>query len=122
MTALSSGCEYKANTKGNLKRHRSDVHDIGVTWHECPEPNCSYEAKAKKKNKIKQHIARISVTWHACTELGCDYKAKTNFETAQHKVNKHNIGVNWKQCPDCDYKAKQTDTLKLHIKRHHTSA
>jgi len=21
------------------------VHDIGVTWYECPEPNCSYKAK-----------------------------------------------------------------------------
>ena len=38
-----------------------------------------------------------------------------------HKANVHNIGVQWKQCPVCDYKAKKNDHLKTHIKRKHTS-
>ena len=36
----------------------------------------------------------------------------------KHKANKHDIGVRWKQCPDCDSKAKVNGTLGRHIKSH----
>jgi len=52
----------------------------------------------------------------------CDYRAKSNSQITQHKATKHDIGVKWKQCPHCDHKAKQTGDLKVHIKRKHTSA
>jgi len=54
MTALSLGCEYRAKQKSNVKQHRADVHDVGVTWHECPEPNCSHKVKQKGNNQEAQ--------------------------------------------------------------------
>ena len=44
----------------------------------------------------------------------CDYKTKENGALTKHKATKHNIGVQWKQCPDCDHKAKSNGNLAKH--------
>ena len=62
----------------------------------------------------------IDVLWWFCAYEGCEHKAKTNNSITLHKANKHNIGVKWKQCADCDYKAKHTGDLNKHIKKHHS--
>jgi len=42
----------QAKMKNSITAHRAHVHDIGVTWHDCPEPNCSYKAKGKSIIKV----------------------------------------------------------------------
>jgi len=44
----------------------------------------------------------------------CDYKAKTNNQITRHKARKHNIGVQWHQCTHCDYKAKTNGQITVH--------
>jgi len=39
----------------------------------------------------------------------------------QHKANVLDVGVQWKQCPRCDFKAKKNSNLNQHIKSQHTS-
>ena len=51
----------------------------------------------------------------------CENKAKVNSSITKYKANKHNIGVKWKQCTVCDFKAKTNDHLNKHNKRMHTS-
>ncbi|MFX1366347.1 MAG: C2H2-type zinc finger protein [Promethearchaeota archaeon] len=36
----------------------------------------------------------------------CDYKAKNSSHLTRHLANKHDIGIKWHYCPKCDYKAK----------------
>ena len=40
----------------------------------------------------------------------CDYKAKGNGQITTHKAHKHNIGVKWHQCPHCDYRTRVKTT------------
>ena len=48
---------YNTNQFRGLKRHKSDVHDIGVTWHHCDVSECEY--KTKQKRTLKQHKADV---------------------------------------------------------------
>ena len=48
----------------------------------------------------------IDVLWWFCDYEDCERRAKTNGHITVHKAYKHNVGVQWKQCPGCDYKAK----------------
>ena len=65
-------------------------------------------------------VHAIGVLWWFCDYEGCEHRAKTNSHITAHKANKHNIGVQWKECPHCDFMAKKNDNLKVHIKSQHT--
>jgi len=83
-----------------LKRHKSDVHDIDVTWYKCDVEGCDH--KAKKKGDLKRHkasIHNIDVTWYKCDVEICDYKGKRKGHLKQHKSDVHDIGD--KQCDIC---------------------
>jgi hypothetical protein len=93
------------------------VHDIGVVWHACDQPGCTY--KAKHGSHLKQHKANvhgIGVVWHTCDQPGCTYKAKMAGSIKQHKALVHGIGVVWHTCdhPGCTFRTKQA----FHIKQH----
>ena len=47
------GCDYQTKRRRDLKRHKADVHDIGVNWHHCDQPGCDY--RAKRKSDLKRH-------------------------------------------------------------------
>ena len=54
------GFSYETKRANNLKRHKANIHNIGVTWHRCDQPGCSYEAKntdsyPKKFSKIEAY-------------------------------------------------------------------
>jgi len=66
----------------------------------------------KKERRAIMHD--IDVLWWFCDYEDCEYRAKSNSHITAHKANKHNIGVKWKQCTDCDYKAKQSGALAMH--------
>jgi len=88
-------CKYKANHKGNLKRHKADVHNIGVTWHYCDEEGCEYKSKQNcHLTKHKQEVHNIGATWHHCNEEGCEYKSTRNGNLTKHKKQVHDIGDN----------------------------
>ena len=71
------GCQFKAIQKGDLTRHKADIHNIGkVTIHICGVNGCQYETK--KTTNLKQHKMRkhkIGVVYHQCDIPGCQYKA-----------------------------------------------
>ena len=80
------GCNYKSKLKSNLKKHKANVHDIGVTWFYCDQDNCNY--KCKRKSDLKQHkknIHDIGVTWFHCDQDGCNYKCKQKGDLKKHK-------------------------------------
>ena len=63
----------------------------------------------------------IDVRWFTCDFEGCGKKAKANSLITQHKATVHNIGVKWKYCPQCDFKAKMGGNITGHIARVHKS-
>jgi len=49
----------------------------------------------------------------------CEYKAKAKSNLARHIRNKHGIGVIWQSCPNCDFKAKTKSEIKSHLANTH---
>jgi len=66
-------------------------------------------------------VHAIDVLWWFCDYEDYEHRAKSNSNITSHKAGKHNIGVKWKECPDCDDKAKTNAHLNGHIKHMHTS-
>ena len=50
-------CNYESKDLGHIKRHKANIHDIGIIWNKCDISNCEY--KCKDKNRMKQHKANI---------------------------------------------------------------
>ncbi|GMH85675.1 hypothetical protein TL16_g10306 [Triparma laevis f. inornata] len=53
-------CDYRAKLKGSLKRHKQNVHKIGVVWHqydlcEFKTKTGPYQIKAHQKNTNKMN-------------------------------------------------------------------
>ena len=44
----------------------------------------------------------------------CEFKCKQNCNLKDHKTNKHDIDVVWKYCDLCEFKTKKKMILKLH--------
>ena len=104
-------CGKEFKRKDHLKRHRAEVHDIGVVWHKCEL--CDKEFKIK--DHLKRHKASvhdIGVVWHNCEH--CNYKAKRYEHIKTHKAAVHDIGVVWHKCELCDKEFKRSSTLKKH--------
>ena len=85
-----AGCTFECKLSGNLKKHKSDVHDIDVIWHHCDVVGCKF--KAKQSSNLKQHksnVHDIGVVWHHCGVNGCTFKAKTTGNLKKHKKSMH---------------------------------
>lgn len=84
-------CNFTTKYKKNVERHRADMHDIGVVWHECP--HCP--SKFKQKENLNFHLAdmhEIGVTWFHCGEENCMFKTKRNSRLKTHRASWHDIG------------------------------
>ena len=65
--------------KGNLTRHKANIHKIGVKWKKCDVPGCSHMSKhTSDLKKHKENIHDIGVKWNYCDEPGCSEKFKQN--------------------------------------------
>ena len=40
---------FQDEKESNIKQHRADKHDVGVTWHACTELVCEYRAKRERE-------------------------------------------------------------------------
>ena len=49
----------------------------------------------------------------------CDYKCKQAGSLKSHLASRHNQGVKWHQCDQCDYKCKQAGHLNQHMAQRH---
>jgi hypothetical protein len=115
-------CPYVATTKGLLRRHEADRHDIDVVWCPCAEQladgtPCLY--RGKNKDDLREHLRKahsIGVVWHACDQPGCDFRTKTANALTKHKANRHDIDVVWHYCqvPGCIFVTKQRGGLLQH--------
>ena len=110
-------CKYESKQAGKIKRHKANIHDIGVTWHKCDQDGCNY--KCKEASNLKQHktyIHDIGIIWHKCDQDGCNFKCKAASHLKQHKASIHDIGITWNKCDQdgCDYKCKEASNLKRH--------
>ena len=54
------------------------------------------------------------VVWQACDQPDCAYKSKHARDLKRHKAFKHNIGVVWHACDQCEVKSKHAGDLKRH--------
>ena len=36
---IDQNCNYKCKNKFDVKRHKANIHNIGVTWHKCDIDN-----------------------------------------------------------------------------------
>ena len=89
-------CDYKPTTKGDLKRHVESIHE-GVRY-TCDQ--CDY--KPTTKGGLKRHVESIhDGVRHTCDQ--CDYKATTKGDLKRHVESIHE-GVRY-TCDQCDYKA-----------------
>jgi len=122
-----SGCQYSTVYPGNLKKHRANIHDVNVVWHECSTVGCGFRTKYKqtlvthgrKHGRVEAIVGggggrkiggQKSRVQH-CTEPGCHFKSKN---LVRHRANVHAIGVTWHHCERCEYKAKH----KYHLTEH----
>jgi len=52
--------------------------------------------------------------WHYCDKKGCEYKSNYSMSMIRrHKAGVHNIGVVWHDCPECEYRGKEKNTLRV---------
>ena len=50
------GCEFKAKTACNVKRHKAMVHDIDVVYHLCGVDGCEYKAKTASHLRLIKRV------------------------------------------------------------------
>ena len=115
--AFANNSKYNLKEAGHLKRHKANVHNIGVTWHTCDQEKCEYKSKeAGHLKKHKANVHNIDVIWHKCDQKGCKQEFKQAGHLKQHKANVHDIDVTWHKCDQkgCEYKSKQASNLKTH--------
>jgi len=99
MTALSSVASTRRSKRVTLRCTEPTCTILVVTWHECPEHNCSYNSKQERHIKqYRSNVHGIGVTWYSCTELGCEYKAKEKGSLKKHRAMVHAIDVLWWFC------------------------
>jgi len=121
-------CAFCATTRGILRRHKADVHDLNVVWESCTFEYddgsvCSY--RGKTKDDVREHLRKahnIGVRWHECDQVGCVFKTKTASALVKHKANRHDIGVIWHHCqvPGCTFTCKQRGNLLQHQRWMHS--
>ena len=132
-------CDYKSKQTGTLYRHIRSHHEPkeegaskqhNAKVHEATEKEEKGVAKKEKgaaeKKKVvaekKKGFAEKESgggTWTTCGVGGCVYGTNYGSSLRTHKANIHNIGVKWKNCPDCDFKAKTTVNLNVHLEKMH---
>jgi len=111
------GCEYTADFKSNMSRHKASKHNIGVIWKYCDVDGCEFKCKKTSHlNKHKANIHNIGVVWKYCDVDGCEYKCKHNCALKRHNARIHDIGVVWTKCDvdGCEYKSKSKGHLNTH--------
>jgi len=121
-------CDYATTTKGLLRRHQADVHDLNVVWHACPftfaDGNaCPYHGKST--DDVQEHLRKahsVGVKWHVCDQAGCTFQTKTASALVKHKANRHDLNVVWHNClvPGCGFVCKQRGNLLQHARWMHS--
>ena len=112
---LCNRCTHRSIFITNVKRHKSFVHNIDVTWYHCDKKGCN------QKFKMLSHVARhkydchnIGVTWHHCDVDNCNFKTKRPSNLSLHKQWVHEIGVTWHYCEECTERCKSKTALRKH--------
>ncbi len=109
------GCEYAAKNKQHLDSHISYRHSEERPY-KCPFEGCEYAAKTN--GDLQSHLTFRHTTERPfkCPHDHCDYKgAKMMYELKAHIKHRHSSERPYK-CPDCDYSAKTSGDLSIHLK------
>ena len=111
------GCEYSTKWHQALKKHKANIHEVGVTWHKCDEKHCIYVAKQPGDLKThKGNVHEIDVTWYPCIVKDCEFRAKSSGNLKKHEAMIHDIDVIWYFCETgkCEFKAKSAGNARQH--------
>ena len=92
-------CEYRANKKGNLLKHISEVHGVD-----------RYILRNNTENEPLQ-------CRYPCSK--CDYKATQKANLQRHIDSVHE-GIRY-NCEFCSYTATRKDHLSRHVKQSHSN-
>ena len=73
----TAGCTYSTKRGDHMRRHKMNMHSVGLKWHYCNIGECTY--KCKRKEALTRHQASIhdETRWHECPFLGCNFKNRT---------------------------------------------
>jgi len=78
----TNGCTYSTKRGDHMRRHKMNMHSVGLKWHFCNIGECMY--KCKRKEALVRHQASIhdETKWHSCPSFGCSFKnrAKKNIK------------------------------------------
>ena len=71
-----------------------------------------------RRRRHRAHVHDMDVLWWFCDDEGCEHNTKSNSKITKHKATRHNLGdVPWKECPQCDYKAKTAGNVNRQMKQ-----
>ena len=120
-------CQFKAKTKGEIKKHKAQAHGIDVQWWPCDFKDCVFKAKsASNLASHKQYQHKIGVKW--CARLASWAKNKMSLSyptnssnlltrrppTLQRRFLLYAFNRRY-VCTECDFKKKQRSATLKHM-------
>jgi len=106
-------CSYRCAIKSNLSKHNAFNHN--------PEDEliciqCGFKTSSRRSMNAhaRQHVENHPF---ACTHDKCDHVSTSRVALAIHQ--RVHSGIRPFQCKYCDYTAKQSGNVRLHLKRKH---
>jgi hypothetical protein len=85
----TAGCTYSTKRGDHMRRHKMNMHSVGLKWHYCKIGECTY--KCKRKEALARHQASIhdETKWHKCQSFGCDFKNRAKKFIKMHVKTVH---------------------------------
>ena len=111
-------CAYKTKSKPTLRKHELHLHS--AQQYSCED--CDFKSGYKTYLKIhfkRAHHGTMKISSKAVFCTFCDHSTKTPHAMKKHTSIKHLGTHSYSQCDNCEYKAQDKHSLKIHQKSVH---
>lgn len=128
---LGDQCQFKTNTKKNLKFYDDNKHfhkngkhtslDLLRKLHQCDM--CAYSTNKLdylRRHMGKKHTPIESQKWFHCDECISKTKGLENFKNLKNRIHTSIELRSWLYCDQCAYKTYRLEILKDHKNKSHT--
>jgi len=61
----TAGCTYQTKRGDHMRRHKMNMHSVGLKWHYCKLGDCVYKCKRKEalqRHQVSSHTSKICTT------------------------------------------------------------